>query len=287
MLAIYKKELRSYFTSMIGYVFIAFFLVIVGVWFFFENLRNGFANFEYVLSDIAFLAILLIPLLTMRLMAEENKQKTDQLLLTSPLRASAIVIGKLLAVITVFLVAMLIACFYPLILTKFGTIQLASAYAGIFGFVMLMAAYFSIGLYLSSLTENQVVAAVISFIVFLFTILMDSLANMLPTSNQAAYIIFSVILIAVCAILYKMMNNLTLAVGMGLAAEIALTVVYIIKPGFFDGSVVSVFGWLSVLSRYDQFYYGIFDITGIIYYFSITVLFAFLTTQVIRKKRWS
>src|SRR5690606_17411298 len=101
MLAIYKKELRSYFTSMIGFVFIAFFLVIIGIYFTIYNLLMGYANFEYTLSGITFIFVLLVPLLTMRLMAEENKQKTDQLLLTSPLSAFSIVMGKFLAVFSI------------------------------------------------------------------------------------------------------------------------------------------------------------------------------------------
>jgi ABC-2 type transport system permease protein len=287
MLAIYKKELRSYFTSMIGYVFIAFFLVIVGIWFFAINIANASASFEATLSSITFIVVLLTPILTMRLMAEENKQKTDQLLLTSPLGAGSIVIGKLLAVITVFGTGVLVTCIYPLILSKFGTVQFGSAYASILGFLMLGAAYLSMGLYISSLTESQVVAAVISFIVFLFTVLMDSLSSLLPTDNQAAFLVFSIILIVICFVLYRMMHNLTLSVVLGLVVETGMFIAYSIKPALFDGSVIAVFGWLSVISRYDQFYYGIFDITGLIYYLSITVLFAFLTTQVIRKKRWS
>jgi ABC-2 type transport system permease protein len=209
------------------------------------------------------------------------------LLLTSPLSASSIVLGKLFAVFTVFLAGLSVTCIYPLILSTFGKVQLASAYAGIFGFAMLIGAYLSIGLYISSLTDSQVVAAVISFIVFLFSILMDGLASTLPTDKQTAVMMFTVILMIICVILYRMMHNVTIAVATGLAAEIALLVICFIKPTLFDGSIVGVFSWLSVLSRYNQFYYGIFDITGIIYYLSIMILFAFLTTQVIRKKRWS
>ncbi len=287
MLAIYKKELRSYFTSMIGYVFIAFFLVIIGIWFTFQNLLYGSANFEQTLSSITFIFVLLTPLLTMRIMAEENKQKTDQLLLTSPLSANEIVIGKLLAVFTVFAVAMVITCFYPLILNEFGRVPLASAYASILGFTMLGAAYLSIGMYISSLIDSQVVAAVISFIVFLLTLLMNSFANFIPKDNKAAFMTFSIILIIICFILYRMMQNLTLSLGIFIVGEIALAVLYMIKPTFYDGLVVKVFDWLSVITRYDKFYYGIFDLTGIVYYLSLTFLFGFLTTQVIRKKRWS
>jgi ABC-type Na+ efflux pump, permease component len=287
MLAIYKKELRSYFTSMVGYVFIAFFLVIIGIGVLLLNLGRQYANFEYTLSSINFLFVLLTPLLTMRLMAEENKQKTDQLLLTSPLSASAIVVGKLLAVFTVFLAAMGVTCFYPLILSKYGDVNFPSAYASILGFIALGAAYLAIGLFISSLTESQVVAAVISFVIFLFTFLMQDLATMIPSDNRTAVMVFAVVILLIAVILYRMMNNMTIAVSIGLLLEIGLFLVYMLKPTLLDGSVSNVVGWLSVVTRYQQFSYGIFDVTGIIYYISIAFLFAFLTTQVIRKKRWS
>jgi ABC-2 type transport system permease protein len=287
MLAIYKKELRSYFTTMIGYVFIAFFLVIIGIYFYVQNLYYGYANFEYTLSSITFIFVLLAPLLTMRLMAEENKQKTDQLLYTSPLKATSIVMGKFLAVFTVFVLVMVITCTYPLIISQYGVVPYATAYASIFGFTLLGGAYLAIGLFISSLTESQVVAAVISFIAFLFTVLMDGIASVLPTDNKSAFVIFTAILLIVCLILYRMMHNLTVAIGIGILGEVGLTVIYLLKPTLFDGSIVKVFGWLSVITRYDQFYYGIFDVSGIVYYLSITFLFTFLTTQVIKKKRWS
>ncbi len=287
MLAIYKKELRSYFTSMIGYVFIAFFLVIIGIGVFMQNLYSKYANFEYTLASITFLFVLLTPVLTMRLMAEENKQKTDQLLLTSPLTASAIVVGKFLAVFTVFLSAMAVTSFYPLILSKYGDVPLLSAYSGIVGFIALGAAYLSIGLYISSLTESQVVAAVVSFVIFLFTFLMRDIANAVPSDNRTAFIVFTVIIILAGVIFYRMMNNMTIAVGAALLLEIALFLIYMLKPTLLDGSVSKVTNWLSVVARYDQFNYSIFDVSGIVYYISITFLFVFLTTQVIRKKRWS
>lgn len=287
MLAIYKKELRSYFTSMIGYVFIAFFLVIIGIGYLLYNLVATYANFEYTLASISFLFVLLTPVLTMRLMAEENKQKTDQLLLTSPLSASAIVVGKFLAVFTVFLSAMLITCAYPLILSKYGEVPLLSAYSGILGFVALGAAYLSIGLYISSLTESQVVAAVVSFIIFLFTFLMENIANTIPSDNRTAFFVFTFIIVLVCIILYRMMNNLTIALSAAIILEMALLLIYKLHPTLLDGSVSKITGWLSMADRYTQFSYGIFDMSGIIYYVSITFLFTFLTTQVIRKKRWS
>lgn len=287
MLAIYKKELRTYFTSMIGYVFLAIFLLIIGIYFFVQNLFYRYANFEYTLSSIAFIFVLLVPLLTMRLMAEENKQKTDQLLLTSPLTATSIAMGKLFAVATIFLLAMAVTCFYPLILSLYGTVSFVSAYAGIFGFTLLGLSYLSLGLFISSLTESQVVAAVISYIVFLLTLLMEGIAGVLPTDNKSSLVIFTFIVLLLCLIMYSLMRNMTLAVGLGVIAEVGLLAVYLIKPTLFDGLVLNTFQWFSMIKRYDPFNYGIFDISSIIYYISVTFLFAFLTTQVIKKKRWS
>jgi ABC-2 type transport system permease protein len=287
MLAIYKKELRSYFTSMIGYVFIAIFLVIIGIYFVIQNLLYGVANLEQTLSSITFLVALLIPLLTMRLMAEENKQKTDQLLYTSPVNASSIVLGKFLAVFTIYGVVVLIVGTFPLIMKLYGSVPMASAYSGIMGFALLGAAYLSIGLFISSLTESQVVAAVITFIVFIFTILMDGIAGMLPSSNKAAVTIFAVLLVVVCAIIYLMVRNTTIAVGVGLLGGAALITVYYRKPTLLDGSVINVFGWVSVLNRYNSFAFGTLDVAAVVYYLSVTFLFIFLTTQMINKKRFS
>ena len=287
MLAIYKKELRSYFTSMIGYVFIAIFLVIIGIYFVIQNLLYGSANVEQTLSSITFLVALLIPLLTMRLMAEENKQKTDQLLYTSPVTASAIVLGKFLAVFSIYGIVVLGICTFPLILKLYGTVPMAAAYSGILGFALLGAAYLSIGLFISSLTESQVVAAVITFIVFIFTILMDGIASILPTSNKAAVIIFAALLLVVCMVIYLMVRNTTIAVTLGVIGGVALLAIYYLKPTMLDGSVINVFGWVSVMNRYNSFAYGTLDVAAIVYYLSVTFLFIFLTTQMINKKRFS
>ncbi len=287
MLAIYKKELRSYFTSMIGYVFIAFFLVIVGFYFYVQNLYTGYAQFEKTLYGVSSIFVMLVPLLTMRLMAEENKQKTDQLLYTSPISAGAIAMGKFLAVFTVFLAAMAVTCFYPLILMPHGEVPMVTAYASIIGFALFGGAYIAIGLFISSLTESQVVAAVISFIVFLFTIFMESLADIIPADNRTTFLVISLILLIICFILYLMMHNLTVAVGIGVIVEAVLILVYLVKPIFYDGLVSKMFGWLSVISRFYSFYLGIFDLADIFYYISIIFIFTFLTTQVIKKKRWS
>lgn len=287
MLAIYKKELKSYFTSMTGYVFIAFFLVIIGIYYVAYNIINQYANFEYVLSSVSFVFVLLVPILTMRIMAEEKKQKTDQLLFTSPLSVSKIVVGKFLAVLTIFMVVMAIICLYPLILLQFGAVPLKVAYSSILGFSLLGATYMAIGLFISAMTESQVVAAVISFIVILVTALMDSLVGLVPTDNKSAWIIFSLILLLICFITYTMMHNFTISFTLAVVGEVLLTIVYVIKPTLFDGLVAKVFGWFSVIARFNNYTKGILDLSSVVYYVSVTILFLFLTVQAIKKSRWN
>ncbi|CRZ33381.1 ABC-2 type transport system permease protein [Herbinix hemicellulosilytica] len=287
MLAIYKKELRSYFTSMIGYVFISLFLAIIGVYFYIYNLVNRAANFEYTVANVSFIFVLLVPLLTMRIMAEENRQKTDQLLLTSPVTAADIVLGKFFAVFTILFMVVAVISTYPLIMSRFGEVPYASAYASLFGFLLLGGAYLAMGLYLSSLTESQVVAAVITFIVFFITLFMDNIAKSISTGSKSAFIFFTVLILIICFILWLMMHNLTVSVGTAVVGEGILLAIYLSKPALLEGSVIKVFNWLSANARFYNFYMGIFDLSDIIYYLSIIIIFLFLSIQVIKKKRWS
>lgn len=286
MLAIFKKELRSYFTSMIGYLFIGFFLAIVGVYFMAFNLQGGYANFEYVLNSMVFVFVILVPILTMRLLAEEKKQKTDQLLFTSPLSVNKIVVGKYLAVFAVFVSAMVITMFYPFILSKYGTVSFKLAYTGILGFVLVGAAYLAIGLFLSALFESQAIAAVVTFVVLLITFIMQGIVGLMPTSNKAAWLIFSVIALLIAVVIYFMINNVTVAISLGVVLEAACAIIYFAKPSLYDGLVVKVFDWFSVVDRFDNIMNGILDLTGIVYYISITVIFIFLTIQSLNKRRW-
>ncbi|NLL00590.1 MAG: ABC transporter permease [Clostridiales bacterium] len=287
MLAIYKKELRAYFTSMIGYVFIALFLAIIGIHFYMYNLLNRVANFEYTVAQVSFIFVLLVPLLTMRLMAEENKQKTDQLLFTSPVTAKDIIMGKYFAVFTILCIVIAVISSYPLIMTLYGDVPFATSYASLIGFVLLGGAYIAMGLYLSSLTDSQVVAAVITFIVFFATLFMEGIARSLSTNSRTAFIFFIVLIAAICLILWTMMRNLPVCIGTGIIGAGILTAIYLLKPTMLDGSIVRVFNWLSVTVRFNNFYMGIFDLADIIYYLSITFVFLFLSIQVIKKKRWS
>lgn len=235
MRAIYKRELRSYLTSMTGYIFMAVLLAVAGLYYTANCLVGGYPVFGVILSSIYFVLLIVVPVLTMRSMAEEKKQKTDQLLLTAPVSIWQIVAGKYLAMLTVFLIPMLVLCLYPLILLQFGSVSLPMAYASIFGYTLFGAACLAIGLFLSALTESQVIAAVLTFGVLFFLNMSSGIANVIGAE--------------------------------GILADI-LSAVCIYEP-------------------FINFVQGIFDLTGVVYYVTVVLLFLFFTVQLLHKKHGS
>ena len=204
MTAIYKRELKSYLTSMVGYLFIFFILVLAGIYFSAYQLSAAYPKFEYTLSAITFVFLIGVPILTMRVLAEERKQKTDQLLLTSPVSVGGIVIGKYLALVTVYAIPMAVMCTYPLIMSKFGTVSFASAYTAVLGFFLLGCANIAIGVFMSALTESQVIAAVLYicplicilhdewyFFIFLSDINVDMRSIWITDSGSSHYYLYN------------------------------------------------------------------------------------------------
>lgn len=287
MQAIYKRELKSYFTSMTGYVFIAFFVAIIGLFFYANNLISGNPNFGFVLYNVAFLFMLLIPILTMRIMAEEKRQKTDQLLLTSPVAPGQIVFGKYLAVLSIYIIVIAIISTFPLILGRFGKVPFALSYSSILGFFLLGAAFISIGLFISSLVESQIVAAVITFITILITYFIDSIVAMLPTDHKSTWIILALIFFLISGITYIIMKNTYFSVAFAFIGEAIIAVIYFVQPTLFDGLVVRIANWFSVMSRYNSFSIGVINLSDIVYYISVVFVFLFLTVQSIKKRRWN
>ena len=166
--AIFRREIKAYFTSPIAYIFIAVFYVYTGMYFVGTNIYSATTDMTYVFSGVFTLMMIMLPLLTMRLMSEEKKQKTDQCLLTAPVNLAAIVMGKFFAALCVFLIGMVIYIPYILVLYKLaGSIAWATVIGNMFALLLLGASFISIGMLISSLTENQIVAAIASFIVIM------------------------------------------------------------------------------------------------------------------------
>ena len=178
MLAIIKKEVKSYFLSPIGYVFIGLFLAMCSIFFYLDTIAYGSIQFEYMFYSAATILTFIIPILTMRMFAEERKTGTEQLLLTSPISMTSIVLGKFLAAVIVMIITEIFCGMYLIILSCFGAPHILTAITTLFGFLLLSMCYISFGMFASSITENQIIAGVITIAFFVIT-------WFLPNFNEA------------------------------------------------------------------------------------------------------
>jgi len=287
MSAVLKKELKIYFSTPTGYIFMGFFLLISGFFFAVSNLFSASPNYTSVLGNITFIFLVVVPVLTMRLLSEEARTKTDQLLLTSPLKLTEIVLGKYLAAVTVFVVTIAVTILYPIILSLYGDIPVAETLGAYIGFFLLGCSFISIGLFISSLTENQFVAAVVTFAALLLTWVIDWLESALPTDRVAGFVFVLILVGLVGAWIYLTIRNLIISISATVVGAAAFIAVYILKPEFYDNAIVRFFKWFSLLSRYQKFTNGLLDLSSIVYYLSFIFVFIFLTIRVLEKRRWS
>ena len=258
MKAVYKKDLKSAFTGMIGWVLCAFVVVVVGLYFTAICLQSGYADFSLVLYNTTFIFLVVVPLLTMRSIVEERRQKTDQLLLTSRASIAGIVWGKYLALVTVYAIPLAIVGICPLVMRAYGSVSLARSYAALLAFFLMGAAAIAIGLFMSSLTENQIIAAA-------FTVLAALLA----------------------LFLHWMTKSLVLPSAVFCVLEGGLAAVYFLKPAWLEGLFPKLLNSLALFGRFDNFVNGLFDISSLVYFVSVALLFVFFTCQGIEKRRWS
>ena len=287
MTAIFKKEFKGYLTSMIGYVFIFFILLLEGIYFTAYNIQQSYPVFGITLNAITFIFLLLVPVLTMKVVAEERKQKTDQLLLTAPVSVGKIIMGKYLALLAVFLIPVAIICTYPIILGKYGTISYPMAYTAILGFVLLGAAQIAVGVFLSSVTENPVIAAVMTFIVLFVCYMITGIATLIPETSGSSLAIYMLLTAALAMLIYHMIKNLWIAGGIGIVGEAALLITYFVKPTLFESGIQKFLGIFDITSHFDNFTNGILDLNGVVYFLSVIIVFVFLSIQTITKRRWN
>ena len=287
MTAIYKRELKSYLTSMVGYLFIFFILVLTGIYFSAYQLSAAYPKFEYTLSAVTFVFLIGVPILTMRVLAEERKQKTDQLLLTAPVSVGNIVIGKYLALVTVYAIPILVMCTYPLIMSKFGTVAFESAYTAILGFFLLGCANIAIGVFMSALTESQVIAAVLTFVLLFAFYMMNGISSFFSKTSMSTCVTFGLLILAAAIILYTMIKNALISAIAAVIGEVILVVIYVVKSSVFEGGIQKALNIFNLSGHFDNFTSNIFDIKGIVYFLSVIAVCLFLTMQSISKRRWN
>lgn len=287
MKAVFKHELSSYFTSLIGYVFGGFLLLFAGLYTMIVCVNSKLVNFEYIFGNMAFVFLVIVPVLTMRVLAEERRQKTDQLLYALPLSMTKVVLGKYLAMLVMLLLPMLIVCLYPLILSAYGNVDILMVMNAAFGFFLLGSALLAIGMYISSLTENQAVSAGLCFVVMLIIYYMSSLANYVPTTPMASVLCLSVAVVLIAFIIRNMTKSNFAALMSGMVLETVLLLLYILNGDAFEGLFASVVSQLSLFDCFYIFVYGICDLGCIVYFLSVIAVFLFLSIQSMEKRRWS
>lgn len=288
MAAIYKRELKSYFYSMTGCIFIAFMTLFLGIYFMSYNLGSGYPHFSFSLTGMLSIMMFSIPVLTMRSLSDERRSRTDQLLLTSPVSVTGIVLGKYLSMITVFAATVLVAALCPLIIMANGTAYLAADYASLLAYFLLGCVYISIGLFLSSLTESQIIAAVSTFGVLLLLFLWPSLMMFLPTTASGCAVGFFLIWTAAVLIILRVTDWAALGFVLEAAGAAVLAVLYFAKPSLLEHSLSDVLGKLAFTDVFQTFVADhILDIGGLLLYVSTIIFFLFLTVLSVEKRRWS
>ena len=287
MIAIYKRDLKGFFTGMMGYVLLAFFLAVGGLYFTVMNLMSGYPDLSYTLYNNLFVLLVLVPLLTMRSFAEERRARTDQLLLTSPVPLWRIVLGKYLAVLSVFGLAVLVFALYPLIMSRGGAVSYRQSYAALLAFFLLGAACIAIGVFLSSLNENQMVAAVCSFFVLLLAYLMPSIQTLFTGGGALAMGVFLVL--AALGAAYAGWHSRSWGLGLGVFTVCcaAILVLFWLRSAALTSAFSSLLGALCLFSPFETFVSGLFSLSAVVYYLSVTALFLFFTCQTLEKRRWN
>ncbi len=287
MIAVLKHELRLYFRSLTAYVFGAFLLVFVGIGAMIYNIQSAFSNFEYVLSFGCLVFVVIVPILTMRVIAEERKQKTDQLLYSLPITTTQVVIGKFLALLVVYLIPLCVISLYPLIFAQFGDVYLPTSYGSILAFFIMGAALIALGIFISSLTDNQGFAAGIGVAVILFNYYSVTLSEHVSATAFGSLVALCVILVALAALIGYLTKNKTLGYGIGIVLVAVLIALYLYDSTVFEGLLPNIMTQLSLFERFYVFVNGVFDMTAIVYYLTVIAFFLFLSVQSMEKRRYN
>ena len=287
MIAIFKRELKSYYNSMIGFLFVAFLLAFTGIFVTSYNLLGGYAAFEYALESTAIVFLLAVPILTMRSLADDKRLKTDKLLYSLPAKLSHVIIGKYLAMLAVLLIPTLVLALYPLILSAFGTVNYAVSYACLFGFFLLGAALIAICMFLSSLAESQIVATILGFSAVLVVYISESVSSMIPDTAFISLLCLIAIAALIGLVGYFLTKHLPIAFVVGGTLAAIILIVFLIDSSLFVGLFPTILSKLALFDHFSIFAYGLLDVSALILYFSVSVFFVTLTVLGAEKKRWA
>ncbi len=287
MTAVLKHELRLYFHSLTAYVFGAFLLAFVGIGAVLYNIQAAVSNFEFVLNFSSLIFVVIVPILTMRVIAEEKKQKTDQLLYSLPISTTQVILGKYAALLVLYLIPLAVISLYPLIFSQFGDVYLLTAYGSILAFFILGAALIAVGMFISSLTDNQGMAAGIGIAVILLNYYSVSLSEYVSATAAGSAVALVVLFLAMGAVIRYVTKNGTLAYWFSFVLIAVTVLLLFVDSSIFEGLLPSIMAKLSLFERFTSFVNGAFDMTAIVYYCTVIIFFLFLSVQSMEKRRYN
>lgn len=290
MNAIFKRELRSCFHGMIGYVLTAFMLVSTSIYFVALNLGYGLTDFGYyTLYRTIFMLLLYIPVLTMRSFAEERHSRTDQLLLTSPVPTWGIVLGKYFALCVIFAVPCVVDVAMILVLKVLGatTVSTAANFASLLCYYLMGCAAIAVVVFLSSLTENQIIAAISGVAALLLAYMMPSLRTMFTAGSAVALAVFTAIGAVLSVVAGLRSRSFTLGCLTFAGCCAALTALFLLQSSWLTEAFSAVLSALCLFTPFEDFVNSSFSIPTLVYYLTVAVLFLFFTVQGLEKRRWN
>lgn len=286
MIAIYKRELRTYMCSMYAPIFITFMFLAFGISSLIENIVYRSPQFESSLYIMSIIMIIAIPILTMRSMSEDKKNGTDRFLLSLPIKVSSVILGKYLAMLTVFAIPVAVICVMPLIFSSMGEVMLLQSYASIFAFFLLGACFIAVCMFLSSLTESQLISTILGVAALALFFIIDIIATVIPSSAVASFIFILVLCVIVALIAALISRNWIVTIITLSITVISTSICYIAFNSAFEGLASKILLFISPFNRFYLFTYGIFDLTSVTFFLAMIVFFVYLSTASLDKKRW-
>ncbi|MDR0315876.1 MAG: ABC transporter permease subunit [Treponema sp.] len=287
MIAIFKREFKAYFLSPIGYIYMGFFLLLTGIFFTSGNLLPQNSRFSTFFGSLTFIYIFAVPLLTMRLFSEEKRQKTDQLLLTSPVSISGIVCGKFFAALILFAMTLVITLLYAVVIAIYGDFQWAETAGSYIGFLFMGAGYIAVGLFISAGTENQLTAALATFFTLFLLLVIDPVARMIPPDIRSGLISAGFLAALVAFFVFLNTRNWFITAGTLVLCALIIGGFWLFRQNVFAGFLTNFLGWFSLNRRYQSFTMGLLKFDALVYYASFCAFFLFLTVRIIEKRRWN
>ena len=280
MRAVYKKELKSYFSTLTGFAVIAFMLLFSGIFISVYSLFSYGPAIETSYTNFLIVLIFAVPVLTMRAIAEERRSGTYILLNSLPINPLSYILAKYFAMLTIISIPIVITFLYSFILNFYGNVNFLSAISATFALILLSGALLAVGLFISSLFENVVLCAVVTVGAMLAIYFLPTLVLLIPASALSSFAILSVTSLLLSIAAAAASENKNIGYGVFIVLELLLLALLSFCSGFLAGAARSVFSAMSITDKFTSFAsYGIFDIAAVFYYISIALFFIFLTLR--------